>query len=59
MWLLVVTSKSTTAIAENFISIFDMDATAIRIPNTFWSFKAVDNAGSDQMFFYPMAKWDI
>lgn len=47
------TIKNTTiAVADNFISIFDMDATAIGIPNTFWSSKAMDNAGSDQMFFY-------
>lgn len=36
-----------------FFSIFDIDATAIGISNTFWSLKAVDNAGSDQMSFYP------
>lgn len=31
-YLLLVKSKSTTAVAENFISIFDMDATAIGTP---------------------------
>lgn len=55
MWQLVVKSKSKTIAAENFISTsnFGMDATSIGIPNTFWTSKAMDNHGSDEMSFYP------